>query len=94
MFKLGDGDIVIQHLIAFFIFYWANYFLLANNQYEIGSGYEDAFFDAAYITLTTHTTTGYGDITPKTKWAKLVLMLHQLAVYILTLEVIALAAFD
>lgn len=39
-------------------------------------GVPNTFSNACYYTVTTHTTTGFGDITPKTNIAKWIVTLH------------------
>lgn len=40
-------------------------------------GFDDPFVDSLYFSMTTTTTTGFGDISPKTPAARLVVTLHQ-----------------
>ena len=39
------------------------------------------FFDAFYFTTSTHTSIGYGDITPKTRQLRLVTSIHMIIVF-------------
>jgi len=45
-------------------------------------GVPHTWSNVCYFTATTHTTTGYGDITPKTSFAKWVVTLHMLITWI------------
>ena len=41
---------------------------------------DDAFINSLYFSFTTFSTVGYGDISPKSRTAKLFVMLHQILV--------------
>jgi hypothetical protein len=41
---------------------------------------DDAFINSLYFSFTTFSTVGYGDISPKSRTAKMLVMLHQILV--------------
>ena len=63
--------IAAVNLFVFVFFTTSLVFAIFANETD---GYE-AYVDALYFTVTTLTTTGYGDITPTTPWAKLLSVL-------------------
>ena len=56
-----------MNLFVFVFFTTSVVFAFFSNEVD---GYE-AYVDALYFTVATLTTTGYGDITPTTRWGKL-----------------------
>lgn len=74
---------IIITLVMMFIIY-SLFFSYNKNHFN---GAED-LYDIWYFTTTTHSTCGYGDITPKTKLMKLIVSCHQMLVVIMTIELI------
>jgi hypothetical protein len=62
-----------------FLFFTALYLLLDS---ETHFGCDNTVTNAVYYAITTHSTTGYGDITAQTTTAKWISMAHMLAVWI------------
>ena len=62
-----DAVLAATNLLVFIFFTTALVFAFT---FDHGDGLE-SYVDALYFTVTTLTTTGYGDITPTTMWAKL-----------------------
>jgi hypothetical protein len=46
-------------------------------------GVPNSLSNVCYFTVTTHTTTGFGDITPKTSLAKWLVSLHMVATWLI-----------
>lgn len=76
------------HGIVFTIFFIVNLSLM---KYKIhcwnGIHPEDcgSIFDSFYYTTATHTSIGFGDITPKNKFIRLVTSLHMIIVFVLVI---------
>nr|QLC35906.1 potassium channel protein kcv [Acanthocystis turfacea Chlorella virus mid_9.1] len=47
---------------------------------------DPSWFDCLYFSTATHTTTGYGDLTPKSPVAKLVTTVHMLTVFAIVIS--------
>lgn len=84
--KFAPYQFWMIHLLIFLVYWTVNILLMTTGHYNIdttkvvGNNIVDAF----YLTITTHTTTGYGDISPKSHLSKFLVASHQLLVYLLT----------
>jgi hypothetical protein len=79
--------ILLSNLIVFIIFLSINIFLMRNPDHFINM--VDSL-DAAYYTMTTHSSVGFGDILPKSRYAKFSSVLHQLCVLVLNIGILSL----
>jgi hypothetical protein len=63
--------------ITFFFVYWILYKINKEEHFTYDKSYNmTSIIDIMYFTLTTQTTIGYGDITPRSKIAKSIMMIH------------------
>lgn len=62
-------------------------FLAANLSMDMKKhfGTPHSVTNAVYYTVTTHSTTGYGDVTPKTKFARWMAVAHMMLVWTFTI---------
>ena len=74
LFKYIGFPITNFIIILFFAFF---YYLLKGNDHFNGLDETSTFIDALYFSFTTYSTVGYGDISPKSKFAKILVMLQQ-----------------
>lgn len=63
------------------VVFFALLYLLAGDDFDLG---EDRVLNALYFSMTTSSTVGFGDISPRTRRGKLLVMTHQ---FIIMLEV-------
>lgn len=68
-------------MIVFFIIYSTLYYFNNDNFNNVTS-----YFDIFYFTTTTQSSTGYGDIVPKTKLAKMFTSLHHILILFIFAE--------
>jgi hypothetical protein len=61
-----------------------------NNEENIEQSLVDYIFNRIYFVMTTFSTTGFGDISPVSKYAKICTMLLQLSVVIMVIDHITL----
>jgi hypothetical protein len=63
------------------------YFILIRNDLNSFNGLDEnsSFIDVLYFTTTTQTTIGYGDITPKSKLARSIVIVQQLLIVVAAL---------
>ena len=66
----------ITHFIIIFCFAFFYYILKGNDNFN-GLDETSTFIDALYFSFTTQSTVGYGDISPKSKFAKILVMIQQ-----------------
>jgi hypothetical protein len=93
MFKLNKNTMII-HLIIFTIFLIINFILFFNNENKIHYLTEnDSSSTALYFTITTHSTTGYGDVSPVSFPARFCAGLHQIILLIFTTGIISMTLF-
>lgn len=87
------GNLLKIHVMIFATFFVINLFMMDDPYTHfdfstIVKGVKkvrlNKIVDAMYITSTTHTSTGYGDISPKSTRAKILAVLHQGCVFIFT----------
>ena len=82
------------HALIFVVFCVINLFMLQDPQTHFTISKYDlrqpTWVNAIYITSTTHTSTGYGDISPKSLMAKMYAVCHQTCVFLLMAGAIAL----
>ena len=76
-------SIVIFFTIIFSLFDYTHWTGLNKKD---DSNLQDRIFNRLYFTMTTFSSTGYGDITPKSKELKMVVMLLQLLLTVAILE--------
>lgn len=81
------GKLMISGLIhlMFIIIFAFIYFSLKGEEHFEGLGNDASFLDCLYFAMTTSSTVGYGDISPKSQTARLLVMVHQ---FIVLMEVI------
>lgn len=84
--KIGPQSLWIAHIIIFMVFWSINSTLIATGHYDVSKfdSLGSKIMDALYLTITTHTTTGYGDITPISPVSKFFAATHQIIVYMIT----------
>ena len=70
------GLTALIHFLVTLIFAAIYYNMRGNNNFN-GLDKNSEFIDALYFSLTTTSTVGYGDISPKSKIAKMLVMAHQ-----------------
>ena len=77
--KKKGGVIIIAglYLITSIIFGLIYYSIRGNNNFK-GLDEKSSFIDCLYFSLTTTSTVGYGDISPKSELARLFVILHQI----------------
>ena len=66
---------LFSHSSIVIVFSIVYYFLLKPRDFNGGEGLKN-YIDYFYFTMVTHTSVGYGDISPKTKKARLLVTLH------------------
>lgn len=70
--------------ITFFFIYWVLFKLDKEEHFTFDKTYNmTSFVDVMYFTITTQSTIGYGDISPRSKVAKIIMMIHIAATIIL-----------
>lgn len=74
--------VIIIIFIIFMII--VNYFIIENDGLNITN--ENSFTDSIYFTVTTVTSTGYGDILPNKKWSKMLVTLQQFFAFFLVIS--------
>ena len=84
--KIGEKKVatiyfIIINTIIYLIFAGIYYGLRSNDNFS-GLDEKASFIDALYFTLTTQSTIGYGDISPKSIVARKIVMIHQLFVIV------------
>lgn len=67
------------HLMFILIFAFI-YFFMKGEEHFVGLGSDATFMDCLYFAMTTSSTVGYGDISPKSQTARLLVMVHQFVV--------------
>ena len=72
------------HLMFILIFAFI-YFSLKGEEHFVGLGSDATFMDCIYFAMTTSSTVGYGDISPKSQTARFLVMVHQ---FIVLMEII------
>lgn len=72
------------HLMFILIFAFI-YFSLKGEEHFVGLGSDATFMDCLYFAMTTSSTVGYGDISPKSQTARFLVMVHQ---FIVLMEII------
>ena len=75
--KKGVIIIATLYLITSIIFGLIYYSIRGNNNFK-GLDEKSSFIDCLYFSLTTTSTVGYGDISPKSELARLFVILHQI----------------
>jgi hypothetical protein len=94
LFAAGAAFLLMA--LAWACTYWLMAYFDADafNIAQAGHEGRSTIFDFLYLSMTTLTTTGYGDILPKSSWARSVVMLEQLTgVMYVTLVISRLAGF-
>ena len=74
--------VIIVIYIIFMIF--INYLIIENDGLNISN--ENSFTDSIYFTVTTVTSTGYGDISPNKKWSKMLVTLQQFLAFFMIIS--------
>jgi len=74
-----------SHLIIVFIFSGIYYYFLTPADFNGGEGLNN-YIDYFYYTIVTHASVGYGDISPKTKKAKMIVTLHIIIAFCLIIS--------
>jgi hypothetical protein len=72
--------ILLYNLILFLVFGFVYSFFIQNESDFLTVPSNRDKFSAYYFSATTHTTLGYGDITPSSTLLKLIVMIHTLLV--------------
>lgn len=87
MNKLKKMSLVIISIVILFsiIFYTFNYNHWIGIDENEDIGFKNRFFNRLYFTMTTFSSTGYGDIYPKTKALKIIVMILQ---FLLTVSIL------
>ena len=92
-----SSQLIITHLIIFAIFFLINLRLLHTKAKNATSPYgkidvsvQDLIVDALHSTVSTHTTTGYNKDNLTDDTSKIVSMVHQVLVFLVTTGVISL----
>lgn len=84
---------VYVNLLLIFIFSLIYWYYGTSENLTFGSqfGYNDniSYLSALYFSCTTHSTVGYGDITPKSKFMQFIITIH-LIILILNLSILIL----
>jgi high-affinity Fe2+/Pb2+ permease len=83
-------NLLINHLIVFLVFVCLH---MTVHHFD-KNAYNNAndLLDFSYFTMTTQSTSGFGDITPKTRTAKIVTMLHQMCIIFMSINFIYLVS--
>jgi len=77
---------LLAHIVLFFIFFFINFFLMKYKRSCWNGILEDdceTIIDSFYYTTATHTSIGFGDITPKNKKIKIITSLHMIMSFFL-----------
>lgn len=69
----------LLHLMFILIFAFI-YFSMKSEEHFVGLGSDATFMDCLYFAMTTSSTVGYGDISPKSQTARFLVMVHQFVV--------------
>jgi hypothetical protein len=70
--------------LLFFCIYWLLFKLNREEHFTFDKSYNMvSVIDVMYFTITTQSTVGYGDISPRSKLAKIVMMIHIVSTIIL-----------
>ena len=73
---LRIGLTALIHILVTFIFASIYYYMRGDDNFN-GLDKNSEFIDSLYFSLTTTSTVGYGDISPKSRVAKVLVMVHQ-----------------
>lgn len=73
------------HFIVAFVFSLIYYNYLTPEDFNGGEGL-NCYTDHLYYSIVTHASVGYGDISPKTRRAKLLVMLHIVIAFVLIIS--------
>lgn len=87
-------NLLIFHVVVMVVFFATNFALMrttTQNHFSQNAPNDTVsqVINAFYYTVTTHTTVGFGDMTPRSTIAKFATGLHQLMVFIVTAGVFA-----
>tara|TARA_Y100000590_G_scaffold382967_1_gene453314 strand:- start:424 stop:708 length:285 start_codon:yes stop_codon:yes gene_type:complete len=74
-----------SHLFIVMVFSGLYYYYLTPEDFNGGEGLND-YTDYFYYTVVTHASVGYGDISPKTKKAKMLVTLHIIIAFVLIIS--------
>jgi hypothetical protein len=90
MFKFNKNIelLAYNHLLVITFFLAVNFYFYYFNKEEHYTGTIETPLDVLYFTTTTHSSTGYGDILPKSQLARFFVTLHQLAMTALMIQII------
>ena len=81
------GKLMISALfhVMFILIFAFIYFSMKGEEHFVGLGSDATFMDCLYFSMTTSSTVGYGDISPKSQTARFLVVIHQ---FIVLMEVI------
>lgn len=75
------------HIIVIIIFYLINHYILTPDDFNGGSTINGSL-DTLYHTIVTHASIGYGDISPKSKRARILASIHILITFLLIILIV------
>lgn len=81
MIFLQDKKQLYYHIIIFVIFVVLNYIFMNKQHFNIASESKYNILDSVYYTAVVHTSTGFGDISPKTDITKIITTAHTICVF-------------
>ena len=75
------------HIIVIIIFYLINHYILTPDDFN-GGNTINGRLDTLYHTIVTHASIGYGDISPKSKRARILASIHILITFLLIILIV------